>query len=164
MDFTVSEKMQTILGMMKEFVQKELIPLEPEASNKSFAEILPQLEEKRKMVKQMELWSPLMPKEYGGMELNLMESALVYEALGGTPFGLFVFGCQAPDAGNIEILHQYGSDEQKEKWLKPLINGEIRSCFSMTEVDLPGSNPVMMDTTAEKDGDDYVINGHKWFS
>jgi alkylation response protein AidB-like acyl-CoA dehydrogenase len=164
MDFTVSEKMQTILGMMKEFVQKELIPLEAEARNKSFAEILPQLEEKRKMVKQMELWSPLMPKEYGGMELNLMESALVYEALGGTPFGLFVFGCQAPDAGNIEIIHQYGTDEQKEKWLKPLINGEIRSCFSMTEVDLPGSNPVMMDTTAEKDGDDYVINGHKWFS
>jgi len=164
MDFTVSEKMQTILGMMKEFVQKELIPLEAETHNKSFSEILPQLEEKRKMVKQMELWSPLMPKEYGGMELNLMESALVYEALGGTPFGLFVFGCQAPDAGNIEIIHQYGTAEQKEKWLKPLINGEIRSCFSMTEVDLPGSNPVMMDTTAEKDGDDYVINGHKWFS
>ncbi len=164
MDFTVSEKMQTILGMMKEFVQKELIPLEAEAHNKSFAEILPQLEEKRKMVKKMELWSPLMPKEYGGMELNLMESALVFETLGGTPFGLFVFGCQAPDAGNIEILHQYGTDEQKEKWLKPLINGEIRSCFSMTEVDLPGSNPVMMDTTAEKDGDDYVINGHKWFT
>jgi alkylation response protein AidB-like acyl-CoA dehydrogenase len=164
MDFTVSEKMQTILGLMKEFVQKELIPLEPETLNKSFSEIVPQLEEKRKMVKQMELWSPLMPKEYGGMELNLMESALVYEALGGTPFGLFVFGCQAPDAGNIEILHQYGTEEQKEKWLRPLINGEIRSCFSMTEVDLPGSNPVMMDTTAEKDGDDYVINGHKWFS
>ena len=164
MDFTVSEKMQTILGMMKEFVQKELIPLEAETLNKLFSEILPQLEEKRKMVKQMELWSPLMPKEYGGMELNLMESALVYEALGGTPFGLFVFGCQAPDAGNIEILHQYGTEEQKEKWLRPLINGEIRSCFSMTEVDLPGSNPVMMDTTAEKDGDDYIINGHKWFS
>jgi alkylation response protein AidB-like acyl-CoA dehydrogenase len=164
MDFSVSEKMQTILGMMKEFVQKELIPLEAETLNKSFSEILPELEEKRKMVKQMELWSPLMPKEYGGMELNLMESALVYEALGGTPFGLFVFGCQAPDAGNIEILHQYGTEEQKEKWLRPLINGEIRSCFSMTEVDLPGSNPVMMDTSAEKDGDDYVINGHKWFS
>ncbi|MBW2411656.1 MAG: acyl-CoA dehydrogenase family protein [Deltaproteobacteria bacterium] len=164
MDFTVSEKMQTILGMMKEFVQKELIPLEAEAHTKTFAEMLPQLEEKRQMVKQMELWSPLMPKEYGGMELNLMESALVYETLGVTPFGLFVFGCQAPDAGNIEILHQYGTDEQKEKWLKPLINGEIRSCFSMTEVDLPGSNPVMLDTTAEKDGDDYVINGHKWFS
>jgi len=156
MDFSVSEKMQTILGMMKEFVQKELIPLEAETLNKSFSEILPALEEKRKMVKQMELWSPLMPKEYGGMELPLTESALVFEALGGTPFGLFVFGCQAPDAGNIEIIHQYGTEEQKEKWLRPLINGEIRSCFSMTEVDLPGSNPVMMDTTAEKDGDDLV--------
>jgi alkylation response protein AidB-like acyl-CoA dehydrogenase len=164
MDFTVSEKMQTILGMIKEFVQKELIPLEPEIMGKSFTEIEPVLAEKRKMVKQMELWSPLNPKEYGGMELNLMDSALVYEALGCTPFGLYVFGCQAPDAGNIEIIHQYGTEEQKEKWLRPLIDGEIRSCFSMTEVDLPGSNPVMMDTTAEKDGDDYVINGHKWFS
>ena len=67
MEFTVSEKMQTILGMMKEFVQKELMPLEPEMLNKSFSVILPELEQKRKMVKQMELWSPLMPKEYGGM-------------------------------------------------------------------------------------------------
>jgi alkylation response protein AidB-like acyl-CoA dehydrogenase len=81
MDFTVSEKMQTILGMMKEFVQKELIPLEPEILTKSFSEIEPVLAEKRKMVKQMELWSPLNPKSYGGMELNLMDSALVYETL-----------------------------------------------------------------------------------
>jgi alkylation response protein AidB-like acyl-CoA dehydrogenase len=112
----------------------------------------------------MELWAPLHPKEYGGMELNLLESALVFEALGGTPLGLYTFGCQAPDAGNIEILHQFGTAEQKEKYVRPLIEGKIRSCFSMTEVDLPGSNPVMMDTTAVKDGDDYVINGHKWYT
>ena len=164
MDFSVSEKMQTILGMIKEFVQKELIPLEPEFLTKSFSEMLPVLEEKRQMVRQMELWAPLHPKEYGGMELNLLESALVFEALGGTPLGLYTFGCQAPDAGNIEILHQFGTDEQKEKYVRPLIEGKIRSCFSMTEVDLPGSNPVMMDTTAVKDGDDYVINGHKWYT
>jgi acyl-CoA dehydrogenase len=93
-----------------------------------------------------------------------MESALVFEALGGTPLGLYVFGCQAPDAGNIEILHQFGTEEQKETYLRPLVEGKIRSCFSMTEVELPGSNPVMMDTTAVKDGDDYVINGHKWYT
>jgi hypothetical protein len=87
MDFSVSEKMQTILGMIKEFVQKELIPLEPEFLTKSFSEMLPVLEEKRQMVRQMELWAPLHPKEYGGMELNLLESALVFEALGGTPLG-----------------------------------------------------------------------------
>jgi alkylation response protein AidB-like acyl-CoA dehydrogenase len=164
MDFTVSEKMQTILEMINEFVQKELIPLEPEFLTKSFSDMLPVLEEKRQMVRQMELWAPLHLKEYGGMGLNLLESALVFEALGGTPLGLYAFGCQAPDAGNIEILHQFGTAEQKEKYVRPLIEGKIRSCFSMTEVDLPGSNPVMMDTTAVKDGDDYVINGHKWYT
>jgi alkylation response protein AidB-like acyl-CoA dehydrogenase len=75
-----------------------------------------------------------------------------------------VFNCQAPDAGNIEILHKYGSKEQKEKYLRPLIEGKIRSCFSMTEVEMPGSNPVMMDTTAVKQGGEYVINGQKWYS
>jgi alkylation response protein AidB-like acyl-CoA dehydrogenase len=75
-----------------------------------------------------------------------------------------VFGCQAPDAGNIEILIKYANDEQREKYLLPLIQGKIRSCFSMTEVDLPGSNPVLLDATAVKDGNQYVINGHKWYS
>jgi alkylation response protein AidB-like acyl-CoA dehydrogenase len=98
------------------------------------------------------------------MGLDLMEHALVSEELGRTPLGHYVFNCQAPDAGNIEILHKYGTDKQKEEYLKPLIDGKIRSCFSMTEVELPGSNPVMMDTTAVKDGSDYVINGQKWYT
>jgi alkylation response protein AidB-like acyl-CoA dehydrogenase len=112
----------------------------------------------------MELWAPQHHKEYGGMGLDLMEFALVSESLGRSPLGHYIFGAHAPDAGNIEILHLYGTDEQKEKYLLPLVAGKIRSCFSMTEVDLPGSNPVMMDTTAIKDGDDYVINGHKWYT
>ena len=164
MDFTVSEKMQTILGMIDEFVDKELIPLEPEFLTTPSTSLLPLFEEKRKLVRQMELWAPNHPKEYGGMELNLMEHALVSESLGRSPLGHYIFGCQAPDAGNIEILHQFGSEAQKEKYLRPLVDGKIRSCFSMTEVELPGSNPVMMDTTAVKDGDDYVINGQKWYS
>ena len=164
MDFTVSEKMQTILGMIDEFVDKELIPLEPEFLTTPSTNLLPVFEEKRKLVRQMELWAPNHPKEYGGMELDLMEHALVSESLGRSPLGHYIFGCQAPDAGNIEILHQFGSDAQKEKYLRPLVDGKIRSCFSMTEVELPGSNPVMMDTTAVKDGDDYVINGQKWYS
>ena len=164
MDFTISEKMQTILGMIDEFVDKELIPLEPEFLTTPSTSLQPLFEEKRKLVKQMELWAPNHPREYGGMELNLMEHALVSESLGRSPLGHYIFGCQAPDAGNIEILHQFGSEAQKEKYLKPLVDGKIRSCFSMTEVELPGSNPVMMDTTAVKDGDDYVINGQKWYS
>jgi alkylation response protein AidB-like acyl-CoA dehydrogenase len=164
MDFSISEKMQTILGMIDEFVEKELFPLEPEFLTTPFRNLIPTIEAKRNLVKQMELWAPNHPQEYGGMGLNLVEHALVSEALGRTPLGHLVFGCQAPDAGNIEILYKYGTDEHKEKYLRPLIEGKIRSCFSMTEIDLPGSNPVMLDTTAVKDGDDYVINGHKWYT
>ena len=164
MDFSISERMQTILGMMDEFVEKELIPLEPEFAVKSFRELLPEIEAKREMVKKMELWAPNHPKEYGGMGLDLMDHALVSESLGRSPLGHFVFGCHAPDAGNIEILHMHGTEEQKKEYLAPLVEGKIRSCFSMTEVEQPGSNPVLMDTTAVKDGDDYIINGHKWYS
>jgi acyl-CoA dehydrogenase len=164
MDFAVSDKMQTIIEMMDEFVEKELIPMEPAFFTQPFSEILPELNEKRQMVRQMELWAPQHPPEYGGMGLNIIEFGLVSEALGKCPLGHYVFGCQAPDAGNIEILYLYGTEEQKEKFLKPLVAGEIRSCFSMTEVELPGSNPVMLDTTAVKDGNDYIINGQKWYT
>ncbi len=164
MDFGISEKMQAILGMINEFVDRELIPLEREFLVNEFRDMLPVLEQKRAMVKKMELWGPNHPTELGGMGLSMLEHGLVSEALGRSPLGHYVFGCQAPDAGNIEILHQHGTEEQKDAYLDPLAAGKIRSCFAMTEVDMPGSNPVMMDTTAVKDGDDYVINGHTWYT
>ncbi|MCF8146235.1 MAG: acyl-CoA dehydrogenase family protein [Deltaproteobacteria bacterium] len=164
MDFSISEKMQVILSMIDEFVIKELIPLEKDYLAGNMDVLMQALEEKRGMVRQMELWAPLHPAELGGMGLPLTESALVFEALGRTPLGLYAFGCQAPDAGNIEILHKFGTPEQVNVFLRPLVAGKIRSCFSMTEVDMPGSNPVMMDTTAVKDGEDYVINGQKWYT
>jgi len=164
MDFSISEKMQLVLGMIDEFVDKELIPLEPEFTMHEFRDLLPVLEEKRRLVKQMELWAPNQPREYGGMGLNLVEHGLVSEALGRTPLGHYVFGCQAPDAGNMEILAIYGNAAQQEQYLRPLIDGRIRSCFAMTEPDMPGSNPVMLAATAIKDGDDYVIDGHKWYA
>jgi len=164
MDFEKPEKIKIITDMMDEFVDKELIPLEGEFLHKDFKTMVPVLEEKRQMVKKMELWAPNHPKEYGGMGLNLVEHGFVSESLGRSPLGHYVFGCQAPDAGNIEILHLHGTEQQKETYLKPLVDGKIRSCFSMTEVEMPGSNPVMMETTAIKDGDDYVINGQKWYS
>ena len=129
-----------------------------------FRELLPEIEKKREKVRQMGLWAPGHPREYGGMGLGLVDLGLISEVLGRTPLGHFVFNCHAPDAGNIEILHHYGTDEQKERLLQPLVDGEIRSCFSMTEPEMPGSNPVMMETTAVKDGDDYVINGQKWYT
>ena len=164
MDFEIPDKIKAITDMIDEFVDKELIPMEREFLGKDFRAMLPALQEKREMVKKMELWAPNHPKEYGGMGLNLVEHAFVSESLGRTPIGHYVFGCQAPDAGNIEILHLHGTEDQKEKYLRPLVEGKIRSCFSMTEVEMPGSNPVMMETTAVKDGDDYVINGQKWYS
>jgi alkylation response protein AidB-like acyl-CoA dehydrogenase len=98
------------------------------------------------------------------MGLSFRDHALVSEELGRSPYGHFVFNCQAPDAGNMEILMEFGTPQQKQQWLLPLVRGDIRSCFSMTEPEYPGSNPVWMATTAVTDGDDYVINGHKWFT
>jgi len=164
MDFAVSDKMKHVLAMVDEFVDKELIPLEPEFMKHEFRDMVPVLKEKREIVKQMELWAPNLPEELGGMGLDLVDHGLVSEALGRSPLGHYVFGCQAPDAGNIEILHKYANDEQKKKYLEPLARGDIRSCFSMTEVDMPGSNPVMLETTAVKDGGDFVINGQKWYT
>ena len=164
MDFLIPEKTQIIVEMMDEFVKKELYPLEKDLDSDDYPAFEKELHKKREIVKQMELWAPNHPKEFGGMGLSLMDHALVSEVLGQSPLGHYVFGCQAPDAGNIEILHLHGTPAQKEKYLKPLIDGKIRSCFSMTEVDMPGSNPVMLETTAIKEGNDYVVNGHKWYS
>ncbi len=113
MDFTVSEKMQAILDMINEFVDRELIPLEPEFLNREFGEMLPVLRKKQDMVRQMELWAPNYPKELGGMGLDLVEHGLVSEALGRSPLGHYVFWCQAPDAGNVEILHKYGTEPRR---------------------------------------------------
>lgn len=164
MDFQVSDKIQTVVSMIDEFVDKELIPLEPEFMGRDFKEILPILREKQDMVKKMELWAPNFPVECGGMGLSLLEHGLVSEALGRSPLGHYVFWCQAPDAGNVEILQIHGTRSQKDNFLTPLVTGKIRSCFAMTEVDMPGSNPVMLETTAVRDGNDYVINGHKWYT
>ncbi len=164
MDFSVSEKMKVVLEMIREFMEKEVYPLEPHFAFKKFGDMWPEINKKRQMVKDMELWAPQLPKELGGMELSLMEHALVSEELGRSPLGHIIFGCQAPDAGNIEILEKYATPEQREKYLIPLANGEIRSCFSMSEPELAGSNPIQLNTTAVKEGNEWVINGHKWFT
>ena len=165
MDFTVSERMQTILDMVGEFMEEEVIPLEGEMLHGDDPATLERLvAEKQAKVREMGVWAPNHPVEFGGLGLSLVDHGLLTEVLGRSPLGLSVFGCQAPDAGNVEILHQYADDEQRERFLRPLVEGEIRSCFSMTEPNMPGSNPVMMDTIAKKDGDDYVIDGQKWFT
>jgi alkylation response protein AidB-like acyl-CoA dehydrogenase len=93
-----------------------------------------------------------------------LEHAFIAEAIGGSPFGYYLFNCQAPDIGNMELLHIAGTPEQCETYLKPLSEGKIRSCFAMTEPEFAGSNPVRMGTLAVKEGDNFIINGHKWFT
>src|SRR5918911_1108228 len=152
------------LSAVRDFVREEAIRLEADFLRRPFRELVPALEEKRRMVKSLGLWAPHLPREYGGMGLTLSEFAHVSEELGRTPLGHYLFNCQAPDVGNMEILMAHATPEQKELYLWPLIRGEMRSCFSMTEPEHAGSNPAWMSTRAVKDRDDYVINGHKWFT
>jgi alkylation response protein AidB-like acyl-CoA dehydrogenase len=120
--------------------------------------------ELRAEVKAAGLWAPHVPPDAGGTGTGFLDYAYLNEQIGRTVWGQLVFGCQAPDAGNAEILHMFGTDEQKERWLFPLVSGDIRSFFSMTEPEVPGSDPTTLQTRAVRDGDDYVIDGHKWFS
>lgn len=155
---------QELIKKFRKFIEEHLYLIEHQLLNQSFYESEAKLNELRKKAKKAGLWAPHIPKEYGGMGLSLMEFAQVSEALGMTPYGHYTFNCHAPDVGNMELLMHFGSDEQKEKYLRPLIDGEIRSCFSMTEPELAGSNPIMLNTKAVKENDQYVINGHKWFT
>ncbi len=161
---TTSPELTMILTTLREFVTEEVIPLEPLLLNHDYDHLMPQLQAKRDKAKALGLWLPQIPQEYGGMGLSLVEHGRVSEVLGRSLLGHYVFNCQAPDAGNMEILIEHGTPEQQETYLKPLLAGDIRSCFSMTEPENPGSNPTWMSTTAVKDSTDYVITGHKWFS
>jgi acyl-CoA dehydrogenase len=153
-----------LLAEIRAFLDERLIPHEGELLARDFRDVLPSLRMLRGEVKRRGLWAPFLPRDLGGLGLSLVEYAEVSAALGATPFGHYVFNCQAPDVGNMELLHAHGSAEQRARWLAPLAAGEIRSCFSMTEPEFPGSNPVWMGTRAERDGDAYVITGRKWFT
>jgi acyl-CoA dehydrogenase len=115
-------------------------------------------------VKDAGLWAPHVPPEAGGTGKGFLAYALLNEEIGRSTYAQLVFGCQAPDAGNAEILHLFGTPEQKERWLFPLVAGEVRSFFSMTEPEVSGSDPTTLRTRAVRDGDEWVIDGHKWFS
>lgn len=156
---------ENLIPRIASFIQEELFPLETsENLSGNFSKIEGNLVELRKKVKEMGLWGLALPKDAHGYGLTLCEFGQISEALAKSPFGHFVFNSQAPDIGNTELMHKYANKELQEKYLQPLMNGEIRSCFSMTEPEFAGSNPTRMGTTAIKDGNDYIINGHKWFT
>ncbi|HLL25970.1 MAG TPA: acyl-CoA dehydrogenase family protein, partial [Kofleriaceae bacterium] len=144
--------------------REHVMPAEHDVLERGFAAADAQLVEMRQRVKDAGMWAPQLPRDVGGLGLGLVEHGLVSERLGMSPLGHYVFGAQAPDAGNAEILHKYGTAEQRATWLAPLARGEIRSCFSMTEPENPGSNPTLLSCEARRDGDHYVVDGHKWFT
>jgi alkylation response protein AidB-like acyl-CoA dehydrogenase len=160
----VSPRLQTLLPALREYLEREILPLEAQFLNGPFSRVEPLLQAQREAVKRRGWWAPHLPEAEGGLGLSLTEFAQVSEELGKTPLGHYVFNCQAPDIGNMELLHKFGTESQHQMFLAPLTQGRIRSCFSMTEPDLAGSNPVLLRTTAVREGDAYVINGHKWFT
>lgn len=159
-----STRVHELVPAYQSFVQEHLYPLEQEAVYGSFKATLPKLHALRGLAKEKGLFAPHLSEKEGGLGLSLVEFAFVSEVLGMSPLGHFAFNCQAPDIGNMELMHQFASKELKETYLKPLQEGNIRSCFAMTEPQNPGSNPVHLSTTAVRDGEEYVINGHKWFT
>ncbi|MEO6758217.1 MAG: acyl-CoA dehydrogenase family protein [Saprospiraceae bacterium] len=160
-----TERLRTLLPLVQSFVENELQPLETGFLQRPLPEIFPVLEAKRQLVKSAGLWGLHLPASAGGLGLSLCEFGQISEVLAYAPFfGHYVFGCQAPDIGNAELLGKFGSPDLKERFLQPLLAGTIRSCFSMTEPEFAGSNPTRLATTAVREGNEYVINGHKWFT
>lgn len=159
-----TEKLMALYPKVEAFVKEELQPIEIELLKQPFNQAAKILEDKRTIARQLGIWAPFLNSEDGGQGLSMPEFAQISEILATTPFGHYALNCQAPDIGNIELLNKYSTEDQRRKYLKPLMEGKIRSCFSMTEPGFAGSNPVNMDTTAIRDGNDYIINGHKWFT
>ena len=161
-DFTMTPEIREMRQKVRAFMDEHIYPNEgflTEGEDKALA----LMQELRGKVKKMGMWAPHLPAEAGGMGIGFMSYVFMNEILGRSVFAPFAFGSQAPDSGNAEILWHFGTEEQKERWLKPLVDGDTRSCFSMTEPEVAGSDPTLLQTKGVRDGDDWVINGHKWF-
>ena len=163
-DIFISDKLREYLPRYQAVLDHHIIPLEQKYLTKPFSAVVDELEKIRVLARKEGLWAPHLPAAYGGVGFSLTEFAFISELLGTSPYGHYCFNCQAPDIGNMELLLGHASPELKEQFLLPLANGAIRSCFAMTEPEFAGSNPVNMATTAVKNGDEYIINGHKWFA
>jgi alkylation response protein AidB-like acyl-CoA dehydrogenase len=162
-DLTGPTELLELRAVYRAFIEEHVLPLEEallredEAAQDALAVL-------RAHAKADGLWAPHLPPEAGGTGHGFLAYAHLNEEIGRVSWAQYVFNCQAPDAGNGEILHMFGSDEQKERWLKPLVEGDTRSFFSMTEPEVSGADPTGLRTTARLDGDEWVIDGHKWFS
>jgi acyl-CoA dehydrogenase len=166
MDFSLSPEIEDLRLRVRAFIEKEVLPLESDPANFAEHENIPEdrLAKVREKARAAGLWAPQSPKEYGGMELPIVAWAAVYEEAARSVFGPLAINCMAPDDGNMNMLRLVGTKQQKDKWLKPIVEGKVRSSFAMTEpAPGGGSDPTMIRTRAEKKGDKYVIRGRKWF-
>jgi acyl-CoA dehydrogenase len=170
---TLNDRINQIRILTAEIVNREILPHEnrlwvwrrdgkvDESERRAARELRHEIQTK---VKQAGLWAPHLPEEYGGAGLGFLEHAYMNEVLAYSVGAASLFGVVAPNSGNQKILLKYGTEEQKQKWLVPLTEGKLESGFSMTEPDAPGSDPRSLRTTARREGDEWVINGHKWFT
>jgi acyl-CoA dehydrogenase len=159
----MTPEVRELRGRVRAFMDEHIYPNEPVFDREDEdAEAL--VKDLRAEVKAAGLWAPHIGPEAGGSGRGFVPYAFLNELIGRSVWAPLVFGCQAPDAGNAEILNLFGTPEQRERWLRPLVAGDVRSFFSMTEPEVSGSDPTGLRTTAERDGDDWVIEGHKWFS
>ena len=166
MDFTLSPEVKELRKGYAAFVAEHVLPLEGDpASYDEHENIrLDLLDDLRGKAKDAGLWAPQMPKARGGQGLGPVGMAACYEAMGRSIFGPVTFNCAAPDDGNMFVLERVATEAQKDRWLQPIVDGTVRSAFAMTEpAPGAGSDPTLMRTTAEKRGDEWVMNGDKWF-
>ena len=169
MGFKFSEKSITIQKELSDFMIKNIYPEEENVLNFQKSNLwsnYPKIETLKLKAREQGLWNLFLPKDYNEFSpgLSNLDYAPLAEIMGRVPFSSEVFNCSAPDTGNMEVLAKYGSQDQKKTWLKPLLDGEIRSAFLMTEPDVASSDATNIQTSIEKKGDHYLINGKKWWS
>ncbi len=171
MDFTPSPEVASLRERVLDFMDAEVYPREREIMTALDDEVAPgvpypqNLVAVREKAKAEGLWNLFMPDERFGPGLKNWEYGLICEELGRSPVAApMAFNCAAPDTGNMEILAEHGTDAQKERWLEPALEGQIRTCFSMTEPEVAGSDPTLLQASARLDGDEWVVDGHKWFT
>ncbi|MDF1696401.1 MAG: acyl-CoA dehydrogenase family protein [Saprospiraceae bacterium] len=169
MDFEYSKRSLELQERVDAFMQQYIFPLEEEYT--SFVmnnpwKVFPEQDYLKRLAKEAGLWNLFLPKEYGkdSPGLTNLEYAPLAALMGRVLWSSQIFNCSAPDTGNMEVLSKYGTEAQKEEWLKPLLNGEMRSAFLMTEPDVASSDATNIETSIQRDGDEYVINGRKWWS
>ena len=169
MDFEYSTKVKDLLARVSGFMEKHVYPNEKLFNQQldegpTRWEIPPIMEELKSKARSEGLWNMFLPDSDRGFGLSNLEYAPLCEVMGRSPIGAEVFNCSAPDTGNMEVLERYGNDEHKRDWLEPLLNGEIRSAFAMTEPRVASSDATNIESSIRRDGDEYVINGRKWWT